>query len=85
MSAGIKPNEGRSLNEIIKPKHYTQGPIECLDAIESMLTGDGAVDFYRTQVVKCLWRMPHKGSLLVDTKKTDFYLHRLISKLEQSE
>ena len=77
------------MNEITKPKHYTQGPIECLDAIDSMLTGgddDGdAVDFYRAQVVKYLWRMPHKGSPLVDAKKADFYLHRLISKLEQSD
>ena len=76
------------MNEITKPKHYTQGPIECLDAIESMLTGDrsdGAVDFYRAQVVKYLWRMPHKGSPLVDARKADFYLHRLIKKLEERD
>ena len=46
------------MNEITKPPHYTQGPIECLDVIDSMLTGDrsdgGAVDFYRAQVVKYL-------------------------------
>ena len=76
------------MNEITKPSHYTQGPIECKDAIYSMLTGDGsggAVNFYRAQVVKYLWRIPHKGSPLVDAKKADFYLHRLISKLEQPE
>ena len=76
------------MNELPNPKHYTQGPIECLDAIDSMLTGDdddGAVDFYRAQDVKYLWRMPHKGSPLVDAKKANFYLHRLISKLEQRE
>ena len=77
------------MNEITKAPHYTQGPIECLDAIDSMLTGDdgddGAVDFYRAQVVKYLWRMPHKGSPLVDAKKADFYLHRLISNLEQRD
>ena len=73
------------MNEITKPSHYTQGPIECLDAIDYMLTGDGAVDFYRAQVVKYLWRMPHKGDPLMDAKKADFYLHRLISKLEQPE
>ena len=72
------------MNEITKPKHYTQRPIECLDAIDSMLTGggDGAVDFYRAQVVKYLWRMPHKGSPLVDAKKARFYLDRVIEKLE---
>ena len=76
------------MNEITKLPHYTQVPIECLDAIDYTLTrdgSDGAVDFYRAQVVKYLWRMPHKGSLLVDAKKADFYLHRMISKLEQPE
>ncbi len=49
------------------------------------LPAAAAVDFYRAQVVKYLWRMPHKGSPLVDAKKADFYLHRMISKLEQPE
>ena len=40
LSVGIESNEGRSMNEITKPRHYTQGPIECLEAIDSMLTGD---------------------------------------------
>lgn len=49
-----------------------------------MLTGDGgAVDFYRTWVVRCLWQIPHKGSPLVNAKKADFYLHRLLMKLEE--
>ena len=60
------------MNEITKPPHHTQGLIECLDAIYSTLTGDGdAVDFYRAQVVKYLWRLPHKGSPLVDAKKAE--------------
>ncbi|HIB20286.1 MAG TPA: DUF3310 domain-containing protein, partial [Rhodospirillales bacterium] len=25
------------MNDITKPKHYTQGKVECLDAIDSML------------------------------------------------
>ena len=73
------------MDEITKPKHYIQGPIECLDAIDSMLTGDGGggvVDFYRAQIVQYLWRMPHKGNPLVDAKKADFYLRRMIRMLE---
>ena len=46
---------------------------------------DGVLDFCWAQVVKYLWRMPHKGSPLVDARKADFYLHHLINKLEQSE
>ena len=54
-----------------------------------MLTGGGGgggeMDYHRAQVVKYLWRMLHKCSPLMDAKKADFYMHRLISKLEQPE
>ena len=41
---------------ITKRAHYVQGPIECLNAIESMLTdgdgdSDGTMDHCRAQVV----------------------------------
>ena len=67
------------MNDITKPKHYTQGSIECLDAIDAMLGKDKMKDFYRTQVVKYMWRLPHKGSPKKDALKAQFYLNRLIS------
>ena len=71
------------MDEITKPKHYTQGSVECLDAIDSMLEENSGIDFYRTQIVKYMWRLRDKGSPLKDTKKAKFYLERLIEKLEQ--
>lgn len=52
------------MSDINKPKHYTQGSIECIDAIDAMLEecGSSKVDFYRSQIVKYIWRMPHKGN-----------------------
>ena len=76
------------MDEVTKPPHYTHGPLECRDAIESMLAGGGGggvVDFYRAQIVQYIWRMPYKGNLLVDAKKADFYLRRMIKMLELSE
>ena len=70
------------MNEITKPKHYTQGNVECLDAIDSMLGESSRIDFYRTQIVKYMWRLRDKGSPLKDAKKAQFYLGRLIEKLE---
>jgi len=67
--------------EIDKPKHYTQGKVECLDAIDSMLEESSRIDFYRTQIVKYMWRLRDKGSPLKDAKKAQFYLDRLIQKL----
>jgi len=40
------------MDEIDKPKHYTQGKVECLDAIDSMLEESSRIDFYRTQIIK---------------------------------
>ena len=39
------------MNEITKPRHYTQGPIECLDAINPMLPGG----------VAGIWQRPRRG------------------------
>ena len=64
------------MDEITKPKHYTQGKVECLDA-----WGKQPKDSYRTQIVKYMWRLRDKGDPLKDAKKAQFYLDRLIQKL----
>ena len=69
------------MNDITKPKHYIQGKVECLDAIDSMLEESSRIDFYRTQIVKYMWRLRDKGSQLKDAKKAEFFLCRLIQKL----
>jgi len=69
------------MDDITKPKHYTQGNVECLDAINSMLEESSQIDFYCTQIVKYTWRLRDKGDPLKDAKKAEFYLCRLIQKL----
>ena len=69
------------MNEISKPKHYTHGNVECLDAIDSMLDESSRINFYRTQIVKYMWRLRDKGSPLKDAQKARFYIDRLIQKL----
>ena len=69
------------MDEIDKPKHYTQGKVECLDAIDSMLDESGRVDFYRSQIIKYMWRLRDKGAPLKDAQKARFYIDRLIQKL----
>ena len=71
------------MDEITKPKHYTQGKAECLDAIDSVFEESSRIDFYRTQIVKYMWRFRDKDDSLKDTKKAQFYLGRRIEKLEQ--
>ena len=71
------------MNELTKHKHYTQGSVECLDATDSVLEESSRIDFHRTQIVKYMWRLRDKGDSLKDAKKAQFYLGRLIEKLEQ--
>ena len=67
------------------PQHYTNGGIECSDALTSMISGftdpnDAALSW---QVVKYVWRHPFKGNALQDLKKARWYLDRLILAEEQ--
>lgn len=66
------------------PAHYTAGDIECIDALESMVSGyESTVQACLAwQVVKYLWRCPIKGNPLQDACKARFYLDRLIEKLD---
>ena len=60
------------------PSHYTQGGIECIEAIEAAcvgLTGDEA--YYVGQIIKYVWRWKHKNGLQ-DLEKAEWYLSRLI-------
>ena len=67
------------------PPHYTQGGIECIDALTAMISpykdpNDAALSW---QVVKYLWRHPFKGKPLEDLKKARYYLERLIEGYEK--
>ena len=48
--------EGDQVNH---PSHYTQGPIECIDAIASALGHEAFVQFLRGQVIKYMLSLIH--------------------------
>lgn len=65
------------------PAHYTQGGIECIDAIEAACTGlDGQEGYLVGQVIKYIWRWKHKNGLQ-DLEKAKWYLERLISLMSE--
>ena len=64
------------------PAHYTQGRIEALDAIGAALDPKEFVGYLRGQVIKYMWRAPHKGKASEDYRKARFYLDMLISREE---
>lgn len=62
------------------PKHYTQGNIECIEAIKDIMSPDGFQGFLRGNVMKYLWRANKKNGI-EDYKKAQWYLCRLIAEM----
>ena len=69
------------------PPHYTQGGIECADALDAMVSSypDSNAAALAWQVGKYVWRHPHKAKPLEDLKKARWYLNRLIDHIEKKE
>ncbi len=65
-----------------RPPHYTQGGIECIEAIKAATEGLTGFEAYCTgNAIKYMWRWKHKNKT-EDVKKAVWYLNRLIQ--EQS-
>jgi hypothetical protein len=61
------------------PSHYTQGKIECIDAIEESTKGlIGISAVCVANVIKYIWRYKFKNGI-EDLKKARWYLDILIS------
>jgi hypothetical protein len=61
---------------IERPKHYTQGAVECIDAIEAALGREQFIGFLRGQVIKYQWRLGRKAGG-GDAGKARWYAARL--------
>lgn len=74
-------------NAVNNPSHYTAGNIECIDALDSMISGckDPIDACLSWQVVKYVWRHNLKSKPLQDLKKAQYYLNRLIDKYEKGK
>lgn len=66
---------------INSPPHYTRGGIECVDAIRAALTPEEFRGWLKGNVLKYLWRGPHKGSEAQDYGKGEWYLKRLLKEM----
>ena len=78
--------EKKSEDMVNHPSHYMHGGVECIDAITSALSSyEDSVDSWLVgQVIKYLWRAPLKGKYEEDIKKAQFYLNRLVEKINKN-
>ena len=65
-----------------KPKHYNQGGIECIAAIEAMLTHEEFVGYLRGNSLKYRWRFRYKNGK-EDLLKAQWYENKLFKILEE--
>lgn len=76
------PNVEKPKDVINNPSHYTNGKIECIDAIEVATESLNGIQAVCTgNVIKYIWRWKLKNGI-EDLKKARWYLDKLISELE---
>ena len=67
------------------PSHYTQGGIECIDALKAATVSKTGIEAVCTaNAIKYLWRYEEKNGI-EDVKKARWYIDRLIRELEEKE
>lgn len=66
------------LDNVNSPSHYTQGAIECIEAIKEATKGLLGIEAVCTaNIIKYVWRWKFKNGV-EDLRKAEWYLKRLI-------
>ena len=72
-------------DNVNKPAHYTQGSIECIDAIAEVVKELKGMEAVNTaNVMKYMWRWKHKNGV-EDVKKAAWYCVDLVKRLEKDK
>lgn len=83
----IEPEQSKSTlkdDNVNSPAHYTQGGIECIDAIKAAVIGLKNIEAVCTaNIIKYLWRWKFKNGL-EDLKKAKWYLDYLIKEVTKN-
>lgn len=79
--ASYKMKEAPTTFDIInKPKHYNSGEVECIVAMQSMLTPEEFRGYLRGNSFKYRWRYPDKNGI-EDISKAEWYETKLLEVL----
>jgi hypothetical protein len=71
----VKGEDGRMhlVEQVNRPAHYTQGGIECIDAIRAQLNSEEYRGYLRGNIAKYMWRYRDKNKV-EDLMKAEVYL-----------
>ena len=65
------------MDHVTHPSHYTNGDIECIDAIRAALTPEEFIGYCKGNAIKYVWREKNKNGL-EDMQKAKVYLGWMI-------
>jgi hypothetical protein len=72
-------------DEVNSPAHYNTGKVECIEAIEAMLTPEEYLGYLRGNSLKYLWRFRYKKSPHSDLLKAQWYEEKLLDFYTENE
>ena len=74
-------------DRVNSPSHYTNGKVEAIEVIEDAIQGASSINagMLQAQVLKYLLRLWYKDDPTEDAKKAQWYLNRLVTKLEEEK
>ena len=68
---------GEDEDLVNNPSHYTDGGIECIEAMEAMLSKEEFIGYLRGNAFKYQWRLRKKWNCSEDLEKAEWYLSKL--------
>ena len=74
----------KPIDFVNSPPHYTEGAIECIDAIRAALSDDEYRGYLKGAILKYVWRERHKNGLQ-DIQKLGWYANELAAFIKQNE
>ena len=82
----VYKNMDENVHDMVNhPQHYTQGGIECIDALKAATVGKRGIEAVCVaNVIKYLWRYEEKNGI-EDIRKAKWYIERLLKELEESQ
>lgn len=72
------------VDAVNSPEHYTEGDIECIDAIEASMSPTEFQGYCKGNALKYIWRYRHKNGL-EDLRKAEVYLKWLTESLGEED
>lgn len=71
------------MDNVNHPAHYTQGTIECIDAMTAAFGADNVAEYCIMNAFKYLWRHKLKNKPIEDLKKAIWYLNKSVELQER--